>query len=47
LCRLWGRLLLKEQPKNSLRTWSKAILTWVTLCARGGHVTSMRIFWML
>jgi transposase len=29
-------LLLKEQPKNGLRASSKAILTWVTLRARGG-----------
>jgi hypothetical protein len=31
-------LLLKEQPKNGLRTSSKAILTWVTFRARGGHI---------
>jgi hypothetical protein len=30
--------LLKEQPKNGLRASSKAIVTWVTLRAQGGHV---------
>jgi hypothetical protein len=34
-------LLLKEQPKNGLRATSKAILTSVTLRARGGHVVHL------
>jgi hypothetical protein len=34
-------LLLKEQPKNDLRASSKAILTWVTLRARGCHVAHL------
>jgi hypothetical protein len=29
-------LLLKEQPRDGLRASSKAVLTWVTLRARGG-----------
>jgi hypothetical protein len=34
-------LLLKEQPENGLRASSKAILTPVTLRARGGHVVHL------
>jgi hypothetical protein len=34
-------LLLKEQPKNGFRASSKAILTSVTLRARGGHVVHL------
>jgi hypothetical protein len=34
-------LLRKEQPKNSLRASSKAILTRVTLRARGGYVVHL------
>jgi hypothetical protein len=37
-------LLLKEEPKYGLRASKKAILTRVTLRARGGNPSSMRIF---
>jgi hypothetical protein len=47
-CAVHGKYsIAKEQPKNDLRASSKAILTRVTLGARGSHPTSMRIFWML